>query len=114
MGQDWVRVGRYIAARIDELKLTKAEAIRRTGVSDKTLSAYIAGEPIIRADKKRGICDGLRWGRHSIELIASGQEPNLLPELDPEVDRRLTVLEDQMGEFLSLLRAAGIAPGGPA
>lgn len=69
VAKDWTRVATRLQARIAELKLSKAEVIRRSGVSQKSLDGYLAGEPIVRPDKGRGLCDALRWTHDSIDAI---------------------------------------------
>lgn len=71
----WPEVGRRVAERIQELSLTKAEVERRSGISDKTLTAYMGGAPIKRADKARGLCEALEWTVDSISRILDGDEP---------------------------------------
>lgn len=79
---DWQRVGEAITARINELSLTKAEVIEASGVSDKTLAGYMAGQRIARADKRRNLCAALGWTRDSIDRILAGGEPEVLPSYD--------------------------------
>lgn len=114
MAADWRRVAAAIEARIADLQLTKAEVIRRSGISQKSLDGYLAGEPIVRADKARGLCDALRWTRGSIDSILMGGEPTELAEPDPELVARISSLEsraDQTEKAVDrLLRAAGIDP----
>lgn len=76
----WTAVGDAIAARMSQLSLSKAEVIRASGVSDKTLAGYLAGQPIVRPDKRRGLCDALGWTPDSIDRILNG---------DPPIDARL-------------------------
>lgn len=97
---DWKRVGRYVTQRIDDLRLTKAEVQRRAGVSDKTLSRYMAGEPIVRVDKERELCQALGWTSDSVRRIGAGEEP---VELDAD-DERLTRLEGRVDRVESELR----------
>lgn len=87
----WIYVGATIAARMKDLSLTKAEVQRAAGISDKTLNGYISGKPIIRADKKRGLCEALRWSTDSIDRLLEGDEPIDL-EIDQAIRRRLEQL----------------------
>jgi transcriptional regulator with XRE-family HTH domain len=114
VAENWTRVGEFIAARMRAIPMTKAELQRRSGVSQKTLDGYLAGQPIVLASKKRGLCDALRWSRDSVDLIAGGGEPVPLPDLDPELDRRLSALETQMAELVELVfQMTGKRPGEP-
>jgi len=71
----WAAVGEAISARIAELQMTKNEVIRASGVSYKSLSGYIEGQPIRRADKARGLCEALRWPPDAIDRILAGEPP---------------------------------------
>lgn len=71
----WSVVGMQIADRIDELNLLNAEVQRMANISDKTLTGYIAGKPIVRADKRRGICTALGWSSDSIARLLRGEDP---------------------------------------
>jgi hypothetical protein len=72
----WTSVGAAIEGRRKTLRITKAELIRLAGVSDKTLAGYIAGQPIVREDKTRGIEVALQWPAGTVALLARGE---LLP-----------------------------------
>lgn len=114
MADDWGRVAKALNARIADLKLSKAEVIRRSGVSQKSLDGYLDGDPIVRPDKARGLCDALRWSRRSIDLLREGGDPEVLPEPDPVVERRISELESRAARTEEaidrLLRAAGLEP----
>lgn len=71
----WPEVGRRITARIEELSLLLSEVQRAAGISDKTLTGYMAGRPIVRADKRRGLCAALGWSDDSIARILRGDDP---------------------------------------
>jgi hypothetical protein len=75
MDDNWKIVGDAIAARIAALHVTKAEIIRKSGVSDKTLDGYIEGKPIRRRDKARDLCLALGWTPDSIDRILGGELP---------------------------------------
>lgn len=90
----WAEVGRRIEQRIDELNLTKAEVIRLSGVSDKTLSGYIDGLPIRRRDKKRDLALALGWLPNSIDRILDGGEPEEAWEPPRRVIRQDVDLSD--------------------
>lgn len=95
----WITVGRLIADRIDALGLTKAELLRRSNLSDKTLAGYLAGHPIRRADKKRDLCAALGWSIDSIERILDEQPPKLMDESKEGAMRsRLTRVEMELEE----------------
>jgi hypothetical protein len=69
-------VGEAIRRRMrDELLLTKAELIRASGISDKTLAGYLAGKPVRRDDKRRDLCAALGWTPDSIDRVLDGQPP---------------------------------------
>lgn len=99
VGQDWKRVGQAIADRIDALSLSKAEVIRRSGVSDKTLAGYIDGQPIMRPDKRRQLAETLGWSTRSIDLILDGGEPEVeeADRLD-EMDRKIDLIAQDVSE----------------
>ena len=88
----WPEIGATIERRIAELKLTKAEVIRLSEISDKTLAGYIRGAPIVRADKRRNLCTALLWTDDSIELMLEGGDPVEVHE--PE--RRLRELREHL------------------
>lgn len=119
MADDWQRVGRAIAQRIATLSLSKAEVIRRSGVSDKTLTGYIDGQPIVRADKRRQLCEALGWTPDSIDALLAGGDPVLaggdddeLAQLRAEIAelRAIVELVPEMQRQLEELR--GKRPGG--
>lgn len=114
MADDWGRVAAALNDRIAELKLTKAEVQDRAGVSQKTLDRYLAGEPIVRPDKARGICKALGWSSRSIDLLRAGGEAEVLgePGSDRDYDDRLTRVEESVAEILRLLQERGIGRGG--
>lgn len=104
-GDGWPAVGRAIAERIKELGVTKAEVIRRSGVSDTSLDAYIGGQPIKRPDKLHGLCEALRWTPDSIELIRAGKKPIVtLPAVGDQVLARLDENHRLLVEILEELR----------
>lgn len=84
----WAEVGRRIAMRIDDLSLTKAEVIRRSGVSAKTLDGYITGNAIRRRDKERDLALALGWTSDSVRRILVGGEPEERLEQTPRTARR--------------------------
>jgi hypothetical protein len=85
---NWPAVAAALNERIDELAVTKAELIRKSGVSFKTLDGYLNGEPIQRRDKRRDLCIALGWTTDSIDRILQGLEPSLAaPESDVLGDR---------------------------
>lgn len=77
----WAEVGRQITARIKARKWSLAEVQRRAGVSGKTLTGYMAGRPIVRPDKMRGLTDALEWPDDAIDRILAGEPP--LPDRTP-------------------------------
>lgn len=103
----WRTVGKAVAARMDELGLTKAELIRRSGVSQKTLDAYLDGQPIVRVDKKRGLCEALRWMPNSIDRLLAGEDPVSIsaePSLSElELTERVKALEEQNARIRAAL-----------
>lgn len=117
MTEDWSRVGRAIEERIAALSYSKAEVIRRSGVSDKTLDGYIAGKPIVRLDKRRGVCDALAWTTDSIDrLLAGGVAIDTVDVASPEVQeelRHLRAIVEEMNARLRRLEGSG-GDGPPA
>lgn len=79
----WAAVGRAITARIDDLKLTKNEVIRASGVSYKSLTGYMEGRPVVRADKARGLCEALQWPPDAIDRLLDGKPPVDDPDPTP-------------------------------
>ena len=101
----WDRVGRAISDRIEELRLSKAEFIKRSGISDKTLNGYLAGKPIKRVDKERELCDALGWSTDSIQLILEGHSPIGSVKSEFEIVlRRLDAQDELLAEILAALR----------
>jgi hypothetical protein len=81
MADDWQRVGIALRRRIeDELRWTLAEAIEASGVSDKTLTGYMDGQPIKRRDKKRDLCEAIGWAPDSIERLLRGEDAEVVDE----------------------------------
>jgi hypothetical protein len=74
----WHEVGLAIEARIEQLG-TIAEFTRASGVSFKTLKRYMAGEPIVRIDKRRDLTAALGWTSDSIDRILAGESPIVAP-----------------------------------
>lgn len=79
---NWQRVGTAIRRRFDELSLTFAEVGAAGGPTDKTLRAYMAGQPIVRADKRRELCRLLGWKVESIDAVLGGGNPVLVAGAD--------------------------------
>lgn len=73
--EEWTRVGAAIRGRIRQMRLSKAELIRASGVSYKTLERYMAGEPIVRRDKERDLLLALRWPPDAFDRIRAGEPP---------------------------------------
>ena len=79
----WALVGRALERRIRELGMTKAEVIRVSGVSFKSLAAYLEGAPIVRPDKARGLARALRWPPDAIDRLLAGEDPATFDEPTP-------------------------------
>jgi transcriptional regulator with XRE-family HTH domain len=108
---DWAAVGRRLRSRINDLKLTKAEVSRLSGISPKTLTGYMDGEPIVRRDKERSLCRAVDWSDDSIERLRRGEEPIAVarqpePAADGDLAARLTELERWRAEWEPILIAA--------
>lgn len=104
---NWRRVGGAVRERMEELKLSKAEVQRLSGVSAKTLDGYLAGEPIVRPDKARGLASALGWTLDSFDRLARGEAAQeAAGGGDPAVVDRLTRLEKRFDQFEELLRSA--------
>lgn len=107
-------MGDAIAERMRDLRLTKAELIRRSGISDKSLSAYLDGAPIRRDDKKWALLDALGWTGDSIDLIHQGFPPMVATDYDalvraPSLAERLDDIAAQLDDvyqYLEVLAAA--------
>lgn len=119
LDERWVRVGEALGKRIAGLALTKAEVIRRSGVSIKTLNGYLAGEPIRRGDKARDLARALNWPDDAIALILDGQDPALLdiegPAAPADLAGTIARLDAELAELrkeVNELRAQrGASPG---
>lgn len=97
----WQRVGEALTDRFEELLMSKAELIEKSGVSDKTLKAYLAGEPIRRMDKRRDLALALGWTADSINRVLEGGTPVLAnggEDLHPGGDR-VDVLASAVAEM---------------
>lgn len=96
----WRRIGSVLEQRFNALGITLSELQRRSGVSDTRWRAYFAGQPIRRADKIRGVCDGLGFSRDSIDLMLAGKKPIVLDGQGPrpDLDVRVAALEKTMAE----------------
>lgn len=103
---DWSAVGHALRRRVfDELRLTKAELSQSSGISYKTLTRYLDGEPIVRRDKERALCEAVRWTPDSVERILAGGEPIPI-EAEPrpsqeDVEARLTDITRRLEEALA-------------
>lgn len=101
----WQQVGAAIADRLNALRITKAEFIERSGISDKTLNRYLAGEPIKRVDKERELCAALGWTDDSVQRILEGGEPIVtIPDQLDQVLARLDAQDAVLAEILTALR----------
>ena len=110
----WVRVGRAISARIATLGLLKTEVQKTAGVSDKTLNGYIAGKPIVLANKRRGLCAALRWAPDSIDRLLRGEDPvELADEPSPDLAEDVKILRQQVSHLIRLVENLGTLPGAP-
>lgn len=101
----WRRVGDAIAERVAKLKLTKAELIRASGVSDKTLNGYLAGQPIKRADKARELCAALGWTPDSIDRLLAGKPAIVAADLEG-VQQVLATAQEDLDQVLAELSDA--------
>lgn len=95
----WALVAAAIERRMSELRLTKAELSRRSGVSEPTLAGYLRGSPIRRRDKRWELCLALEWTPDSVDRLLDGGEAKerddatsaviLAIEADPQLTPRL-------------------------
>lgn len=104
----WTKVGQRLQQRIfEELRLSKAEFIRLSGITSKTLDGYLAGRPIIRADKARALCDAVGWTQDSLDRIRRDEEPVVVngSSDDPSGgdESRLDAVERQVAEALQFI-----------
>ena len=95
-----------IKRRMDaDPELDQAELVRRSGVSHPAVRALMRGEPGRRGRTQvRRVSAALGWTPDSIERILDGREPENAPVGDDELVSRISRLEDQMSEILSILR----------
>lgn len=98
---DWQRVGKAVNDRFVALRLTKAELIERSGVSFKTLSGYLEGEPIRRVDKRRDLARALGWTIDSIDRSLDGLPPIDQDALDAVHQERAWV-DHHLAELLRI------------
>lgn len=92
----WKAVGEAIAARMAQLRLTKAELIRRSGVSDKSLAAYLDGAPIRRPDKAWALAGALQWTSDSIDRILAGLDPVTLEAMERVLAAERNVMDREL------------------
>lgn len=95
----WGLIGQRIAQRIADLHLLQVEVQRAAGISDKTLSGYIAGKPVVRPDKRRGLCRALGWTDDSITRMVRGDEPELRadePVSDTDYNSRIARMPEHV------------------
>ena len=79
-GKDWGRVGAAIRARMDQLHLSRGDALRLAQeggdrFSDASLDQWRSGEPVRRMPSRRGLGKALGWTPESFDQIAAGGEP---------------------------------------
>jgi len=113
----WVDVAARVQARLVELGVTLKELERQSGVSDSTWRKLLRGEPISRVDKKRQICEGLRWTSDSIDRILNGGDPMVIAvaaaDLADQVSRiqiEMTEQREMLEELRDAVRALGSGP----
>lgn len=94
----WLRVAAAIRARMEGPPgIGMAELVRASKVSDTSIYKYLEGAPIVRKEKRRGLCVGLRWTPDSIDRILEGGEPVELPS--ENVDPLLASLIERMDRY---------------
>lgn len=95
----WEAVADAIQRRMDFLGLTKAEVIRRSGITFKTLDRYLAGEPIRRADKRRDLIEALEWRHDAIDgLLAGDASPEAMASSTPPQETERSAASMTMDE----------------
>ena len=104
----WAAVGEALTERMAALRMTKAEVIRGSKVSGKTLDGYLAGQPIVRRDKARELCRTLGWTPDSIDRILRGESPAEV-DGDAAIAQRIAALEAGFSEVGQALRAVQAA-----
>lgn len=73
--QQWRRVARRLNERMTELRISKATLIERSGISFKTITRYLDGEPIRSIEKRTDLARALHWTDDSIDRILRGDGP---------------------------------------
>lgn len=109
--EQWERVADYVARRMDELNIDQADLVRRSGMSDPTVRAIMAGTPrgMPRDKSRRRVSMGLGWSPGSIDSILDGGEPTVEASptgngavsspVDDDVRDRVARLEESLEEF---------------
>lgn len=89
-------LGEVVESRRLQLRLSKEEAARRSGLSVKTWTSVEAGREV-RKTTYVGVEAAMEWERGSVSAVLDGGDPVALPpvpeEEAPEVDVAAAVLE---------------------
>jgi transcriptional regulator with XRE-family HTH domain len=102
-GHTWDDVATRVQTRLVELGVTLKELERQSGVSDSTWRKLLRGEPITRPDKKRQICEGLRWTSDSIDRILNGGDPMVIGADAAGLADQVAMIQAEMMEQRELL-----------
>lgn len=86
----WKRLGKLVARRRGQLRLTQAKAAARAEISESTWRALERGdEGKYRALTKFAIADALGWRDDALDVVLAGGEPPLADATEPPETFRL-------------------------
>lgn len=77
----WTAVYEAIDKRHDKLGMTWADLYRASGVSRATMKKMAKGVPLMRREKRMGLCEALKWDDDGIERLLRGEQPDEKLEL---------------------------------
>lgn len=86
--QRWPEVARQLNERMVELRISKATLIERSGISFKTITRYLDGDPIRSLEKRAQVARAVWWTDNSIDRILRGEDPQPLAVEEYEEVRR--------------------------
>lgn len=101
-GDSLRRIGDRVVKRREKIRWSQADLVRESGLSDLTVRRIEKGEAIeFRIKTWNQLCDALHWSRDSIDLIVTGEEPQIVDPSPPAdellmLKARVGLLEDDV------------------